>query len=174
MVVIIRLLKETHVSVINQLISVADDELRYPSISELQAVQDYMSSGQQRLQVAELLTENKKRIVDEAQKLLFAKHPDYLQQGGNAYGSKRYNQCLRDYDWYLRLVTYGVIAGNTDVIEAIGLVGVREMYNSLNVPIAGMVDAIRFLKQAALDVLDSKSADLAVPYFDYVINAMAA
>ncbi|GAB4217842.1 MAG: allophycocyanin subunit alpha-B [Synechococcales cyanobacterium] len=159
-------------SVINQLISVADEELRYPSISELQAVRDYMATGQQRLQVAEQLAENKKRIIDEAQKLLFNKRPDYLQQGGNAYGSKRYNQCLRDYDWYLRLVTYGIIAGNKDLIESIGLIGVREMYNSLNVPIAGMIDAIRFLKQAALDVLDSSSAAVAAPYFDYVINAM--
>lgn len=126
-----------------------------------------------RLQVAEVLTENKKRIVDEAQRLLFTKRPDYIQPGGNAFGTKRYNQCLRDYDWYLRLVTYGIIAGSKDPIEAIGVIGVREMYNSLNVPVVGMVDSIRFLKQSALNILDAEAGALATPYFDYLINAIA-
>ncbi|MDX2271744.1 MAG: allophycocyanin subunit alpha-B [Cyanobacteriota bacterium] len=160
-------------SVINQVIEVADDQLRYPSVSELQAVRDYMASGAMRLQIANTLTENKKRIIDQAQKQLFNKRPDYLQVGGNAYGDKKYNQCLRDYDWYLRLATYGIIAGSKQPIEATGLVGVREMYNSLNVPIPGMIDAIRFLKEAALSLLDAEAAAEAAPYFDYMINAMA-
>ena len=41
--------------------------------------------------------------------------------------------------WYLRLVTYGVLAGSTEMIQDIGLVGAREMYNSLGVPMPGMV-----------------------------------
>lgn len=112
-------------------------------------------------------------LLGAAQKQLFAKRPEYIQPGGNAYGEKRYNQCLRDYDWYLRLVTYGIIAGSKEPIESIGLIGVREMYNALNVPIAGMIDAIVFLKEAALSLLDPDSAAEAAPYFDYIINAMS-
>jgi allophycocyanin-B len=160
------------VSVINQIIESADDQLRYLSVSELQAVKDYMTTGEKRLQIAQVLTENKKRIIDQAQKQLFTKRPEYVQPGGNAYGDKRYNQCLRDYDWYLRLVTYGIIAGSKEPIESIGLVGVREMYNALNVPIPGMIDAIVFLKEAALSLLEPASAAEAAPYFDYIINAM--
>lgn len=160
-------------SVINQVLEVADDELRYPSTGELESVQVYMASGLRRLQIVQVLTDNNKRIIDEAQKRLFAKYPDYVRPGGNAYGNKRYNQCLRDYDWYLRLVTYGIIAGSKEPIESIGLIGVREMYNSLNVPIVGMIDAIRFMKEAALALLDTESAAEASGYFDYVINTMA-
>ncbi len=160
-------------SVINQTIAVADDELRYLSAGELVAVKDYMASGMRRLQVAEVLTENKKRIIDEAQRQLFSKRPEYRQPGGNAAGDKQYNQCLRDYDWYLRLITYGIIAGTKEPIESIGLIGVREMYNSLNVPIPGMIDAIKALKEAALSLLDVAGANEAGPYFDYVINAMS-
>jgi allophycocyanin-B len=161
------------VSVINQVLTVADDELRYPSVGELSAVKGYMASGAKRLQIAQILTENKKRIIDEAQKQLFTKRPEYRQPGGNSYGDKQYNQCLRDYDWYLRLATYGIIAGTKDPIESTGLIGVREMYNSLNVPLPGMVDAIRFLKEASLSLLDPEGAAEAAPYFDYMINAMA-
>lgn len=159
-------------SVINQAITVADDELRYLSVGELNSVSSYMSTGIRRLRVAQVLTDNKKSIIDEAQKRLFTKRREYTQPGGNAYGDKRYNQCLRDYDWYLRLATYGIIAGTKDPIELSGLIGVREMYNSLNVPIPGMIDAILFLKEAALSLLDPEGAAEAAPYFDYMINAM--
>ncbi|MEM1370325.1 MAG: allophycocyanin, partial [Cyanobacteria bacterium P01_H01_bin.15] len=91
---------------------------------------------------------------------------------GNAAGPKQYNQCLRDYGWYLRLVTYGVLAGDTREIERIGLVGVKEMYNSLNVPLPGMVEAIRCLRDAAAGQLSTEDAAAATPYFDFIAQAM--
>ena len=104
---------------------------------------------------------------------MFKKRPEYRSPGGNAYGQKQYNQCLRDYSWYLRLVTYGVLAGSKEPIEKIGLIGVKEMYNSLNVPVPGMVVAIRCLKDAALGLLNNEDAEETAPYFDYMIQAMS-
>lgn len=161
-------------SLINDIIEVADDELRYPTASELTAVKDYMSDGARRLRIAEALSENRKRIVDESQRLLFAKRPEYRQTGGNAATQKRYTQCLRDYDWYLRLATYGIIAGDKGPIESIGLVGVREMYNALDVPISGMIDAMKFMKGIALELLNTEDVAVAEPYFDYIIAAMSS
>ena len=81
--------------------------------------------------------------------------------------------CIRDFGWYLRLITYGILAGDKEPIEKIGLIGVREMYNSLGVPVPGMVEAIISLKQASLDLLNSDDALQAEPYFDYIIQAMS-
>ena len=100
-------------------------------------------------------------------------HPEYRANGGNAYGQKQYNQCLRDFGWYLRLVTYGVLAGDKDPIEKTGLIGVKEMYNSLEVPVPGMVDAIRCLKEASLSLLSKEDARETSPYFDYIIQSMS-
>ena len=160
-------------SVVSQVILKADDELRYPSSGELKGIQEFLSTGQQRVRIAEVLGENEKKIVDQAQKNLFKKRPEYRSPGGNAYGQKQYNQCLRDYSWYLRLVTYGVLAGSKEPIEKIGLIGVKEMYNSLNVPVPGMVDAIRCLKDTALGLLNNEDAEETAPYFDYMIQAMS-
>jgi allophycocyanin-B len=80
---------------------------------------------------------------------------------------------LRDYGWYLRLVTYGVLAGDKGPIEQTGLIGVKEMYNSLNVPVPGMVEAIRCLKEAALGLLTQEDAVAAAPYFDFIIQYMS-
>ena len=160
-------------SVVSQVILKADDELRYPSSGELKGIQDFLSTGDQRVRIADTLAENEKKIVDEAQKNLFKKRPEYRSPGGNAYGQKQYNQCLRDYSWYLRLVTYGVLAGSKEPIEKIGLIGVKEMYNSLNVPVPGMIDAIRCLKDAALGLLSNEDAEETAPYYDYMIQAMS-
>ena len=159
-------------SVVRDLILQADDQLRYPSGGELRSMVEYLSRGAERLAVVRLLTDNEKKIVDESAKQLFQRNPDYVAPGGNAYGQKQRAQCLRDYSWYLRLVTYSVLAGSTEMIQQIGLVGAREMYNSLGVPMPGMVDAMRTMKEASLALLSTDQASLAGPYFDFLIQGM--
>ena len=159
-------------SVVRDLILQADDQLRYPTGGELRSMVDFLRGGSRRLAVVRVLTDNEKKIVDEAARQLFSRKPEYVAPGGNAFGQKQRAQCLRDFSWYLRLVTYGVLAGSTELIQNIGLVGAREMYNSLGVPMPGMVEAIRKMKDAALALLNTELAKLAAPYFDYLIQGM--
>lgn len=160
-------------TVISQVILQADDELRYPSSGELKNIQDFLQTGEQRTRIAATLAENEKKIVQEATKQLWQKRPDFIAPGGNAYGERQRSLCVRDFGWYLRLITYGVLAGDKGPIEKIGLIGVREMYNSLGVPVPGMVEAITSLKKASLDLLSAEDASEAAPYFDYIIQAMS-
>ena len=160
-------------SVVSQVILKADDELRYPSNGELQAINTFLETGKKRIKIVNILSENEKKIVDKASQELWRRRPDFIAPGGNAYGQRERALCLRDYGWYLRLITYGVLAGDKDPIESIGLIGVREMYNSLGVPVPGMVESIRCLKEASLALLDEEDAKEAAPYFDYIIQAMS-
>jgi allophycocyanin-B len=160
-------------SVVSQVILNADDELRYPTSGELRSIQDFLKTGLQRMAIAQTLADNEKKIVDQASRELWRRRPDFIAPGGNAYGQKQRALCLRDYGWYLRLVTYGLVAGDKDPIENIGVIGVREMYNALNVPVPGMVEAIRCLKEASLGLLSEADAAVAGPYFDFIIQAMS-
>ncbi|MFY7806291.1 MAG: allophycocyanin [Limnoraphis robusta] len=160
-------------TVVSQVILKADDELRYPSTGELQAISDFLKTGEQRVRIASTLSENEKKIVDRASGQLWKKRPDFIAPGGNAAGQRERALCLRDYGWYLRLITYGILSGDKDPIESIGLIGVKEMYNSLGVPMPGMVEAIRCLKDASLGLLDEGDASEAGPYFDFIIQAMS-
>ncbi|MBF2001996.1 MAG: allophycocyanin [Synechococcales cyanobacterium C42_A2020_086] len=161
-------------SVVSQVILNADEELRYPSSGELKSIAEFLKTGDQRMRIATTLADNEKKIVQQASKELWKKRPDFIAPGGNAYGDKQRALCLRDYGWYLRLITYGVLSGDKEPIEKIGLIGVKEMYNSLGVPVAGMVESIRCLKKASLSLLSTEDAMEAAPYFDYIIQAMAA
>nr|YP_009314448.1 Allophycocyanin gamma subunit [Liagoropsis maxima]SCW22702.1 Allophycocyanin gamma subunit [Liagoropsis maxima] len=160
-------------SLISQIIINADNELRYPTIGELQAIQEYLKSGEERIKTISILRDKEKEIIQKASKAIFQIHPEYIAPGGNAQGARKRSLCLRDYGWYLRLVTYGVLAGDKDAIEKIGVIGVREMYNSLGVPIIGMIDAIECLKQATLESLPSEDAKIIASYFDFIIRGMS-
>ncbi|MGF1567378.1 MAG: allophycocyanin [Nodosilinea sp.] len=160
-------------SVVSQVILSADDELRYPTSGELKVIEDFLKTGEQRMRIAMTLSENEKKIVDQASRELWRRRPDFIAPGGNAFGQKQRALCIRDYGWYLRLITYGIIAGDKAPIESIGLVGVREMYNALDVPVPGMAEAIRCLKEASLKLLSDDDGLAAEPYFDYIIQAMS-
>lgn len=159
-------------SVVRDLILQADEDLRYPTSGELRTMCDYLDQGALRVSVVKVLTENEKKIIDQSAKQLFRQKPEYVAPGGNAYGQKQRAQCLRDFSWYLRLTTYGILAGSTEMISEIGLLGAREMYNSLGVPMPGMVVAIKSMKDSAMTLLTEQQKKIAIPYFDFLIQGM--
>nr|WCH58119.1 allophycocyanin gamma subunit [Cystoclonium purpureum f. stellatum] len=160
-------------SLISQIIIEADNELRYPSIGELQSIQDYLTTGEKRIKISCQLRDQEKEIIQKASKIIFQIHPEYIAPGGNAEGARKRSLCIRDYGWYLRLITYGILAGDKISIERIGIIGVREMYNSLGVPILGMIDAIECLKKATIEKLTLEDINIISPYFDFIIQGMS-
>ncbi len=159
-------------SIVTKSIVNADAEARYLSPGELDRIKGFVSSGESRLRIAQTLTESRERIVKQAGDQLFQKRPDVVSPGGNAYGEEMTATCLRDMDYYLRLITYGVVAGDVTPIEEIGLVGVSEMYKSLGTPIAAVAQSVREMKEIASSMMSSEDAAEAGSYFDYVIGSM--
>lgn len=160
-------------SIVSKSIVNADAEARYLSPGELDRIKSFVSSGERRLRIAQTLTDSRERIVKQAGDQLFQKRPDVVSPGGNAYGEEMTATCLRDMDYYLRLVTYGIVAGDVTPIEEIGIVGVREMYKSLGTPVDAVVEGVRSMKSVSQSLLSGEDADEAGSYFDYVIGAMS-
>jgi allophycocyanin alpha subunit len=159
-------------SIVTKSIVNADAEARYLSPGELDRIKSFVTSGESRLRIAQTLSDSRERIVKQAGDALFQKRPDVVSPGGNAYGEEMTATCLRDLDYYLRLVTYGVVSGDVTPIEEIGIVGVREMYKSLGTPIEAVAQGIAEMKSAAMSMMSADDAGEAGAYFDYVIGAM--
>jgi allophycocyanin alpha subunit len=159
-------------SIVTKAIVNADAEARYLSPGELDRIKSFVSTGAKRLRIAQVLTDNRERLIKQAGEQLFQKRPDVVSPGGNAYGQELTATCLRDLDYYLRLVTYGVVAGDVTPIEEIGIIGVREMYRSLGTPIEGVGEGVRAIKNAAATLLSAEDAAEAGAYFDYVVGAL--
>ncbi|MBW4426814.1 allophycocyanin subunit alpha [Nostoc sp. UHCC 0251] len=159
-------------SIVTKAIVNADAEARYLSPGELDRIKSFVASGERRVRIAQVLTENRERLVKQAGDQLFQKRPDVVSPGGNAYGQELTATCLRDLDYYLRLVTYGIVAGDVTPIEEIGVIGVREMYKSLGTPIDGVAEGIRGLKNVATTLMSGDDAAEAGTYFDYLVGAL--
>jgi allophycocyanin alpha subunit len=160
-------------SIVTKSIVNADAEARYLSPGELDRIKGFVSSGERRLRIAQTLSESRERIVKQAGDQMFQKRPDIVSPGGSAYGQEMTATCLRDMDYYLRLVTYGVVAGDVTPIEEIGVVGAKEMYSSLDVPLSALVEGIRGMKSIASALLSGEDAAEAGSYFDYLAGALS-
>jgi allophycocyanin alpha subunit len=159
-------------SIVTKSIVNADAEARYLSPGELDRIKSFVSSGETRLRIAQTLTDSRERIIKEAGDRLFQKRPDVVSPGGNAYGEEMTATCLRDMDYYLRLITYGVVAGDVTPIEEIGLVGVKEMYKSLGTDIGAVAQSVREMKEVATSLMSAEDTSEAGSYFDYVVGAL--
>ncbi|MBE9223547.1 allophycocyanin subunit alpha [Cyanobacterium stanieri LEGE 03274] len=159
-------------SIVTKSIVNADAEARYLSPGELDRIKSFVSSGESRLRIAQTLTDSRERIIKEAGDRLFQKRPDVVSPGGNAYGEEMTATCLRDMDYYLRLITYGVVAGDVTPIEEIGLVGVKEMYKSLGTDIGAVAQSVREMKEVATSLMSAEDTSEAASYFDYVVGAL--
>ena len=159
-------------SIVTKSIVNADAEARYLSPGELDRIKSFVTTGESRLRISQTLTESRERIVKQAGDQLFQQRPDVVSPGGNAYGEEMTATCLRDMDYYLRLITYGVVAGDVTPIEEIGLVGAKEMYESLGTDVGAVAQSIREMKSVATSMMSSEDSTEAASYFDYVIGAM--
>lgn len=160
-------------SIIKKIIVNADAESRYLTPGEMEQIKSFMMSSDRRLQLVKALSDGRNRIVKQAASRLFQRRPNLVSPGGNAYGEEMTATCLRDMDYYLRLITYSVAAGETTPLEEIGVIGVRQMYSSLGTPIDAVAEGIRAMKDFTPSLMSGEDASEVGRYFDYLINALS-
>lgn len=132
---------------VTSLIGNYDGTGRYLDRDAMDTLKTYFESGMSRVQAAAVINGNAAAIVRQAGSQLFEEIPELIRPGGNAYTTRRYAACLRDMDYYLRYASYALVAGNTDVLDERVLLGLRETYNSLGVPIGPTVNGIQIMKE---------------------------
>lgn len=156
-------------SIITKIIMAADAEVRYLNVGELDQIEIFLKNSDRRIKRATILTQSHQRIIEQAARELFKNRPRLVAIGGNAYGKKMMATCLRDMDYYLRLISYSIIAGDNIPIQEIGIIGVRQMYQSLGTPMESVAESIRIMKNIALSLLSVEDISDVGAYFDYLI-----
>jgi phycobilisome core component len=161
---------------VTSLIKTYDITGRYLDRNAIDDLKLYFQSGMARVQVAALINSDAAAIVRKAGAALFDENPELIRPGGNAYTTRRFAACLRDMDYYLRYVSYALVAGDTDVLDERVLEGLREVYNSLGVPIAPTVRGIQIMKEMVKEMAvsagmsDTRFIDQP---FDYMVREFA-
>nr|YP_009546332.1 allophycocyanin beta 18 subunit [Gelidium gabrielsonii]AYO27680.1 allophycocyanin beta 18 subunit [Gelidium gabrielsonii] len=120
---------------------------KYLDKTAINEINNYFSTALTRIQAIELINSQSSKIIREAAAKLYEEQPELLRPGGNSYTTRRYAACLRDIEYYLRYASYALIAGSTNILDERVLDGLRDTYNSLNVPISPTVRSIELLNQ---------------------------
>ncbi|OKH21846.1 allophycocyanin [Hydrococcus rivularis NIES-593] len=157
-------------SIVKQVILNADEELRYPTPGELRLFQNFCQSGEKRIRIANKLAANEKRLVERGSARFWQRCPVTPSNSGNM---RKTASCQRDQGWYIRLIAYCVLAGNEQPLAEIGTIGMKEMYQSLGIPIFNWVEALKCLKEEAIALLGEEDAAEVTPYFDHIIQTLA-
>ncbi len=86
------------------------------------------------------------------------------------YGSTRMKKSLRDLDWFLRYLTYAIIAGDPNILS-VNIRGLRDLIDNACSSAAATV-ALREMRKIALQIFegDIEAKNLVQEYFNVVIN----